>query len=93
MSKSATVNGIPLPSWTDPASVTSYLTSAIATVLAIVTAVHPGYTEPAAVQALLPAVGFVVAGVAQIVNFATHRSVQKAALAAGLTVDPRANAA
>jgi len=70
-----------LPSWTDPASVTSYITSIAATIFAVVTAIT-GNGEPAAVQALLPSVGLIVAGVAQIVNVVTHRSVQKAAIAA-----------
>jgi len=71
----------PLPSWTDPASVTSYVTSILAAVFAVVTALT-GKGEPALVQALLPASGLVVAGVAQIVNVITHRGVQKAAIAA-----------
>jgi len=70
-----------LPSWTDAASVTSYLTSLIAAVFAIVTS-STGKGEPAAVQAILPAVGFLIAGVAQIVNVVMHRNVQKAALIA-----------
>lgn len=77
-----TVNGIPLPSWTDSSSVLTYLTSVVAVVFAIITAVHPGYTEPVIVQSLLPSIGAVIAGTAQIVNVITHRSVQKAALMA-----------
>ena len=69
----------PLPTWTDPASVTSYVTSILAGIFAIVTAAT-GKGEPALVQALLPASGLVVAGVAQIVNVITHRGVQKAAI-------------
>ena len=69
----------PLPTWTDPASVTSYVTSILAGVFAVVTALT-GKGEPALVQALLPAYGLVVAGVAQIVNVITHRGVQKAAI-------------
>jgi hypothetical protein len=61
--------------------VTSYITSIAATIFAVVTAIT-GNGEPAAVQALLPSVGLIVAGVAQIVNVVTHRSVQKAAIAA-----------
>ena len=73
-----------LPSWTDPASVTSYITSIIAGVFAVVTALT-GKGEPALVQAFLPASGLLVAGVAQIVNVITHRGVQKAAIAASAT--------
>lgn len=71
---------IPLPSWTDAASVTSYITSLVGAVFAVITALHPGYAEPVIVQVILPSVGAVVAGVAQIVNIITHRSVQKAAV-------------
>jgi hypothetical protein len=82
-----TINGIPLPTWTDAASVTSYITSLVAIVVTIVTAVHPGYSEPTVVQSLIPAVGFVVAGVAQIVNVVWHRKAAVAAISAGSTVD------
>lgn len=76
---------IPLPSWGDAASVTSYITSVLGAVFAVITALHPGYTEPTIVQVLLPSIGAVVAGVAQIVNIITHRTVQKAAVAALVT--------
>jgi len=75
---------IPLPSWTDAASVTSYITSVVGVVFAVITGIHPGYTEPTIIQALLPSVGALVAGTAQIVNIFMHRSVQKAAITAGL---------
>jgi len=71
----------PLPTWTDAASVTSYITSVVAGVFAII-AVLTGKGEPDAVQALLPAVGLIVAGGAQIFNMVTHRGVQKAAMMA-----------
>ena len=71
----------PLPSWTDPASVISYITSVAAVVFTNVT-IATGKGEPAAVQALLPSVGAIVAGVAQTVNVLTHRGVQKAVLVA-----------
>ncbi len=74
---------VPLPKWTDAASVVSYITSILGAVFAVITALHPGYSEPTIVQAILPSVGAVIAGVAQIVNVITHRGVQKAALAAG----------
>jgi hypothetical protein len=73
---------VPLPSWTDAAAVTTYITSIVGTVFAVITGIHPGYTEPAIVQALLPSVGALVAAGAQIVNVITHRSVQKAAIVA-----------
>jgi hypothetical protein len=57
------------------------VTSILAGIFAIVT-VLTGNGEPALVQALLPASGLLVAGVAQIVNVVTHRGVQKAAIRA-----------
>jgi len=72
----------PLPKWTDAASVSSYLTSVVGIVFAVITALHPGYTEPTVVQAVLPAIGAAVAAAAQIVNVIMHRSVQKVALSA-----------
>lgn len=74
----------PLPTWTDAASVTSYITSLVAGVFAVVM-VLTGKSEPDAVQALLPAVGLIVAGGAQIFNVVTHRGVQKAAMTAYAT--------
>lgn len=63
-----------LPSWTDAASITSYLTSAVTGVVAVITLAHPGFTEPALVRALIPAVSLVIAGGAQIFNAVTHRT-------------------
>lgn len=82
-----TVNGIPLPTWTDAAAVTTYLTSFIGIVFAVITAIHPGYSEPTIVQTLLPSIGSVIAGVAQIVNVITHRNVLAAAIRAGAAAD------
>lgn len=74
---------VTLPSWTDTPSVVSYLTTVVGLVFAIITGVHPGYTEPLIVQSLLPAVGAVIAGGAQIVNIITHRTTTaKIAMAA-----------
>ena len=73
---------IPLPTWTDAASVTSYITSLIGIAVTVLTLLHPGYTEPAVIQALLPSIGVVVAGVSQIINVVTHRAAQKAAIIA-----------
>lgn len=72
---------IPLPSWTDPGAITTYITSFLAAVFAVVTAMT-GHGEPAVVHALLPAIGVIVAGVAQMVLLITHRGVQKAVLVA-----------
>jgi len=79
---------IPLPSWTDTASVVSYLTTVVGLVFAIVTIAHPGYTSPAYVQALLPAVGAVIAGTAQIVNIITHRTTTAKVAVAALQNPP-----
>jgi hypothetical protein len=68
-------------SWTDAASVTSYITSILSGVVAIIVAIHPGYSEPAVIQALVPSVGLIVAGVMQVVNVITHRGLQKALIA------------
>lgn len=66
---------IPLPTWSDPASVASYLTTILSAVFAAVAVFHPGFAEPAIVQALLPIVGMLVSAGAQIVNLVTHHSV------------------
>ena len=71
----------PLPSWTDSASIASYLTTVLASVFAVVIYVT-GHGEPTIVQALVPSVSVIIAGVAQLVNIITHRSVQKAAFQA-----------
>ena len=73
---------VPLPTWTDPASIASYITTIIGVVVAIVALVHPGFKESSQVQSLVPTVASLIAGAAQIVNVITHRSVQKAALVA-----------
>ena len=49
--------------------------------LHVIALLHPGFVEPAAVQSAIPAVGFLVAGVAQIVNVVYHRKAQIAAIA------------
>ena len=76
-----TVTIPPLPNWKDAASVTSYLTTILGGVFTVVTLLTK-QGEPSIVQALLPSVGALVAAGAQIVNVVTHRSVQKAAIAA-----------
>lgn len=65
---------IPLPTWTDFSSVLSYITSVVAVIVGLIAALEPGFQEPAAVQAALPAVALVVATVAQIYNAITHRA-------------------
>lgn len=75
-------SSVALPTWTDVGSVLTYLTSVLGAVFAVVTALT-GHGEPAVVQALLPSVGAVIAGVAQIVNVLSHRGVVKAAVLAG----------
>jgi len=69
-----------LPTWTDAASVTSYLTSFATGAVALIVALHPGWREPAVVQSVIPAVGLLIAGGAQVFNLVTHRSAQKAAI-------------
>jgi hypothetical protein len=63
-----------LPHWTDAQSVSTYITSILAFVVSVIAGLHPGFWEPAIAQALIPAVGLLVAGIAQAVNVATHRS-------------------
>lgn len=83
MTKVATApEDVTLPTWTDAASVTSYLTSIAATICALIGLTHPGFHEPADIQSAIPAVGLTVAGVAQLVNIWTHRAAQAAAIAA-----------
>ena len=77
-------NVVSLPTWTDAASVTTYITSIAGAILGIITAVHPGFSEGTTIQSILPSVGFLIAAGAQIVNVYLHRSVQKAAILAGL---------
>lgn len=76
---------LPLPAWTDSAAVTSYITSVIATIGAVVTLAHPGYSEPTTVQAVVPSVAAIIAGIAQIVNVITHRSAAAKIVSAVVT--------
>jgi hypothetical protein len=59
----------------------------VAVAVTIIAALHPGFTEPVVVQSVLPAVGFVVAGVAQVVNVVWHRKATVAAITAGFATD------
>ena len=76
---------VSLPKWSDAASVVSYITSILGVIMAVITGLHPGFTEPTIIQAILPAVGAVIAAVAQVVNVITHRSVQKVAIQAAVS--------
>ncbi len=81
MTKPATIpEAVTLPTWTDAASVTSYLTSLVTGAVAVLAAVHPGFTEPAIVAQYVPIVGLVISGGAQLLNVWSHRSAQKAAI-------------
>lgn len=82
----STLPAIPLPTWTDAASISSYLTTILAGVLAFITGLHPGFSEPAIVQTLVTTVSVVVAAAAQAINVLTHRSVVKAITAAHVAV-------
>lgn len=91
MTKPATLpESVTLPTWTDSAAVTSYLTSLVALVASGLAAVHPGFHVPVVVAQDIPLVGLVVAGGAQALNIWSHRSAQKAAVlvkaAAGIVV-------
>lgn len=74
------VTPVPLPSWTDAASIASYLTSFLAGVVGVVALLHPGFVLPTAVQAVVPAVSALIAGGVQVVNLIWHRKTQIAAL-------------
>jgi len=69
---------VSLPTWTDSQAVTTYLVSVVGAVFGILGALHPGWTEPSWVTAVIPSVGILVAAAAQWVNVATHRGTNKA---------------
>ena len=71
-----------LPSWTDAPSVTSYITSIIVAVFSVIAFINPGTVEPAQVKTIVPVIGLLIASGVQVFNLVTHRSVQKAAIAA-----------
>jgi hypothetical protein len=71
---------IPMPTWTDATSVASFATSIITGAVAVIAFVHPGFTEPSIVQALVPTVSILVAAGAQIVNVLRHSKATVAAL-------------
>ena len=71
---------VPLPTWSDAASVASYLTSLLGAVVAVLALLHPGFAIPQVAQAVISSVSVFIAGVAQMVNLIWHRKVQIAAL-------------
>ena len=73
---------IPLPKWNDFSSIVSYLTSIVAVGVGLVAAFQPGFKEPAAVQAAIPAVALVIATGAQIINVWSHRHAHNLAAVA-----------
>ena len=79
---------IPLPTWTDAASVAAFLTSLFGFALFILgiadPTIVPAVTGDA--QLILPTLGGVIASVAQIVNVIWHRKVQAAAFEAYATI-------
>ena len=60
----------------------SYLTSIVAIGVGLVAAFQPGFKEPAAVQAAIPAVALVIASGAQIINAWSHRHAHNLAAVA-----------
>jgi hypothetical protein len=73
---------IPLPKWNDFSSVLTYITSIVSIGVGFVAVLKPGFSEPAAVRAAIPAVALLVATGAQIFNAASHRSAHNAAAVA-----------
>lgn len=65
----------PLPTWTDPGAVTSYIVSIAGLVVGILMAfgVAVPSGEPQAVQVGASVAGLIVSGVAQAVNLIMHR--------------------
>jgi len=80
----ATPADIPLPKWTDFSSVLTYVTSLVGIGVGLIAAFQPGFHEPAAVQAVLPAVAFLVATGAQIYNAVSHRNAHAAVAVAAI---------
>lgn len=75
---------IPLPTWTDYSSVLTYITSVVSIAIGLITAFQPGFKEPAAVQAVAPALAFLVATGAQIYNAISHRNAHVAVAVAAV---------
>jgi hypothetical protein len=70
-----------LPTWKDAQSVQAYLGALASAAAGVIAAVHPGFTEPPIVQALIPSIATVVAGAVLAVNVITHRGAHKAVAA------------
>jgi hypothetical protein len=68
---------VSLPTWTDSQAVTTYIVSVVGAVFGILGALHPGWTEPSWVTAVIPSVGILVAFAAQWINVATTRGTTK----------------
>jgi hypothetical protein len=80
------VQAITLPSWSDSASVASYVVSLAFMVLPFVALIHPAFHPTSAtVQAWGSAVGLAVAGLVQVANVIRHAVVSKSAIAAAAT--------
>ena len=61
------------------------LTSAATAVVAIIVIFHPGFKEPAAVQAAIGSASVIAAAASQVVHFATRRQAQTALAVAKIT--------
>lgn len=77
----------PLPTWTDPASVSAYINTIAGATFAVLTLI-PGWHEPVVVHIILPLVGFAVAAVVSAVNVSSHAKVHATAITAKLVVAP-----
>jgi hypothetical protein len=71
---------IPMPTWTDPTSIVVFLTAAISVANGIIVVLHPGFVIPPIVQALVPAVSWVIAGGVIAFNVIRHLKATAAAL-------------
>jgi hypothetical protein len=76
---------IPLPRWNDYSAVLTYITSLVGIAVGLITAFQPGFKEPQAVQAVVPAVAFLVATAAQIFNAVSHRRAHAAVAVAAVS--------
>jgi len=72
-----------LPSWTDAQAITSYITTGAGVFLGFFGSLNPTWgTAPKWLAPAAALAGFVIATGAQIFNFVSHRSVNKAAITA-----------
>lgn len=72
---------IPLPTWTDGASVATYVTFVLGAALTIIAVIKPGWHPSFNVQAVAIAMGTLVSSAAMIVNVIRHLIVTKALVA------------